>query len=414
MNKKISIIHLTTGASNQSAVTRLVEAERKEGLNSIILTLDNKTSYNFVKNYLDKKTKILIKYLINFLEKIQLKQTETPFSISNYSISNFIKNNELLTADIIHLHWINGGFIGTKFLEKLQQLEKKIVITMHDSWFFTGGCHVKLGCKKFENYCHTCEQLKSKKYRDVSYYNFKRKEKIFKNFNGIVVTPSYWLEMEAKKSKVLSKNKIITIGNTLDFEIFKPIDRGIARKILNINSDKIILGFGALDFSSAKYKGYEYLELILNKFFRDKKEKKNNYEILILGGKKLDIQELAGIKVTYLGTLKDNYSLNLFYSAIDMLLYPSLEDNLPNMVMESLASGTPVCSFQTGGIEEMIITEQMGEVVPQRNIEIFVNKMNKILENSLNLEREEVAKEIKNKYSNQKVIREYLKIYNNI
>ncbi|MDB9303323.1 glycosyltransferase family 4 protein [Nodularia spumigena CS-591/12] len=271
-----------------------------------------------------------------------------------------------MNPDVINLHWINGGYLR---IETLAKFKKPIVWTLHDMWAFTGGCHYSANCDKYTKFCGACPQLGSHKERDISRWIWQRKAKAWKNINLTIVTPSRWLAECARKSSLFHNSPIEVIPNALDTQIYKPIDKTIARKLLNLPLDKKLLLFGAMNSTSDRRKGFHLLEPALRKLSQDNSQE--NIELVIFGASRpLEVPHF-GWPTNYLGRLNDDISLSLVYSAADVFLAPSVEDNLPNTVMEALACGTACIAFDIGGMSDMIEHQQNGYLAKPFDIDDF-------------------------------------------
>jgi len=319
------------------------------------------------------------------------------------SISKKVKN---VNPDIVHLHWIASGFIR---IETLAKIDKPIVWTLHDMWAFTGGCHYDEDCGKYNKNCGYCPTLGSNKKNDLSYKIFKRKEKSWKNLNLTIVTPSSWLGECAKKSSLFYKTRVEVIPNGIDLNHFKPIDKNIARDILCLPKDKKLILFGALSALSDKRKGFHLLKEALKKL--SSKENKD-IELVIFGSSKLKGEENLGFRTHYLGRLNDEISLSVVYNAADVMIVPSIQDNLPNTIMESIACGTPVVAFNIGGIHDMIEHQKNGYLAKPFNTGDLAYGIKWVLEDNVRWRKlSESARE--------KVIKEFdivkiAKIYENL
>lgn len=156
-------------------------------------------------------------FLFNHLNRRNL------FSVSIANVGQDISRHpSVINADIIHLHWINQGFLSLQDIRKLIELGKPIVWTMHDMWPCTGICHHARDCERYQEKCKSCFFLQSKSRKDLSTYVFNKKDQVYKNANIIFVGCSEWLTQRAKKSKLLQSKSIISIPNTLDTTIFYP------------------------------------------------------------------------------------------------------------------------------------------------------------------------------------------------
>jgi glycosyltransferase involved in cell wall biosynthesis len=285
------------------------------------------------------------------------KKLKIPFSVPVWG-RNIAKHKALESADIIHIHWVNHGFLRPEDVRKLARLEKPIVWTFHDSNTFTGGCHVRYGCNHFENECGNCPLLKVSNPNDRSHKTWLAKSKAYTDLNFSVVAPSRWMKASATRSSLVGSREIINIPNTLDTSVFKPTTKIAAREKLGLSPDKFIVLSGFMPSRNDLHKGTPYLLEALE--LLAKKIPQENIELVVFGNRTSKKLPEFAIKTTFLGTISGDEKLALCYSAADVFVTPSLEDNLPNTVMESLSCGTPVVAFTTGGIPDMVGHKQNG------------------------------------------------------
>jgi glycosyltransferase involved in cell wall biosynthesis len=268
---------------------------------------------------------------------------------------NIPKKVKQFAPDIINLHWINSGFVK---IESLAQLGKPIVWTLHDMWAFTGGCHYNQDCQFYKKACGSCPQLDSQKERDLSRWVWQRKFKAWRDLDITVVSPSKWLADCARSSPLLQNNRIEVIPNGIDTNLYRPLNKQFARNVLGLPQDKRLILFGALSATSDTRKGFHLLQPAL-------KMLKNSYpgeaiELVVFGASQPENPPDLSFKAHYLGTFKDDISLVLAYSAADVFVLPSVQDNLPNTVLEALACGLPCTAFKVGGVSDMIKHKQNG------------------------------------------------------
>jgi glycosyltransferase involved in cell wall biosynthesis len=281
-----------------------------------------------------------------------------------------------INPDVINLHWINFSYLK---IETLAKFKKPIIWTLHDMWAFTGGCHYSGDCDNYTKSCGVCLQLGSQREKDASRWVWQRKAKAWKNINLTVVSPSKWLAECAKKSSLFENLQIEVIPNGLNIEIYKPIDKKFARNLLNLPLDKKLILFGAVKATSDKRKGFHLLLPALQKI--SKYIDKENIELVVFGASQPSNPPQFGLKTHYLGNLNDDISLSLVYSSADVLVAPSIEDNLPNAIMEALACGTPCIGFKIGGLSDMIDHYENGYLAKPLDTEDLANGIVKILEN---------------------------------
>jgi glycosyltransferase involved in cell wall biosynthesis len=225
-------------------------------------------------------------------------------------------------------------------------------------WAFTGGCHYNQECDRYINCCGACPQLHSNKNWDISRWVWQRKAKAWQNLNLTIVTPSQWLAKCAISSSILQNQKIKVIPYGLETQTYKPIERHLARKILNLPNNKQLILFGAMNATSDLRKGFHLLQLALKSLRQAVCAEQ--FELVVFGASRPANEVDLSFKTHYLGRLSDDISLSLIYSSADVFVAPSIQDNLPNTVMESLACGTPCVAFNIGGMPEMIEHQKNG------------------------------------------------------
>lgn len=252
-------------------------------------------------------------------------------------------------SKLVHLHWVCAGMLA---VEELARLNCPIVWTLHDAWAFTGGCHYTRDCEGFKRQCGCCPQLGSSGENDHSRYLIRRKEEVFGKLDITVVAPSRWLADMARQSSLFAKRRIQVIPNGLDTEIFKPVHKHTARERLGIQSENPVLLFGTQVVTDPR-KGWDLLCAALRGL-------EGPYTLLVFGQGNACVENAPHITVCQLGSFADDQSLALIYSAADVYVCPSREDNLPNTVAEALACGTPCAAFAINGLLDMIEHQKNG------------------------------------------------------
>jgi glycosyltransferase involved in cell wall biosynthesis len=280
------------------------------------------------------------------------------------------QHSKIKENDIIHLHWINFGFLSINSLEKLLKLDKPLVWTLHDMWAFTGGCHHSGSCEEYQKACGNCDKfLKNPQEYDLSFNILKDKKKIFFEKNITVVTCSKWLSERAKKSVLFANIRVENIPNPIDTEIFTDIPKADARRALGLDIEKQYILFAAMRIDAVG-KGFSYFAKALKQYAQSAESATlNQTELLIFGQAQATDFDQLPFRVNMLGHLSRTEDIVHAYAAASVFVIPSLEENLPNTIMESLACGTPAVGFRVGGIPEMIDHQYNGYLAEYRSAE---------------------------------------------
>jgi len=310
-----------------------------------------------------------------------------------------------LNPDIVHLHWICDGFIPIKEIAKIKQ---PLVWTFHDMWSFTGGCHYNGTCDRYMYKCGKCPELGSDKEKDLSQWVWNRKNELWADLDFTVVTPSHWLANCARSSSLFGDQRIEVIPNGLDLQKFKPIDKSKAKKDLNLPVDKNLILFGAMNSTKDKRKGFQYLKSAINVLSEDLE-----FEAIVFGNSGKDSH--LNIPINYMGNFPDNM-LTKLYSAADVFVAPSIQDNLPNTIMESLACGTPSVAFDIGGMSDMIVHKENGYLAKPFNTDDLAKGIEWIVEHD---QRKKVLSEnsrkyVENNFELKYIAKKYTDLYSQI
>jgi glycosyltransferase involved in cell wall biosynthesis len=334
------------------AAYRLHQALQQTGIDSRMLVQHKITSDNTVigprpgiEERLGRVRRYIDRHIVNLYPQRDRKAT---WSINAFP-HRIASNINALNPDIVHLHWIGLGFVP---VSEIRKIKKPIVWTLHDMWAFTGGCHYSGDCTRFREQCGRCPQLGSNTDYDISTFLWKKKAASFQNRNLVVVSPSKWLAECARESFLFRNVPVEVIPNGIDTGIFRPIEKSAARMSLGLPLDKKLILFGAMNSTGDKRKGFPHLVSALKQLSaRDPSMKP---ECVIFGSTEGAPVEIPGFHVHNLGKVPGEERLALVYSAADVFVAPSVQENLANTVMESMSCGTPVVTFNIGGMPDMI------------------------------------------------------------
>jgi glycosyltransferase involved in cell wall biosynthesis len=254
-----------------------------------------------------------------------------------------------IAPDLVNLHWICNGFLQ---IETLPKLNKPLVWTLHDLWPFTGGCAYAQECCKFEDACGDCPQLQSGQSQDLSRWIWQRKRKAWANLDLTIVATSAWMADCARASSLFKQRRIETIPLGLDTDKYQPLDKQVARQLLNLPQDKQLVLFGAASHTSDPRKGFELLRSALQQLYSNGWQ--DRLELVVLGSSKPQQPIDLGFNAHYLGFMHDDLSLALTYAAADVTVVPSIQEAFGQMASESLSCGTPVVAFNATGLKDIV------------------------------------------------------------
>ena len=322
---------------------------------------------------------------------------------------------EFKEADIIHLHWINQGMLSLKDLKKILQSGKPIVWTMHDMWPCTGICHHARECDKYHKECHHCPYLyNGGAKKDLSHQTFKKKKELYQLSPITFITCSQWLKERAGQSALLEQHPIVHIPNPIKTNLFTPRNKVEARQKCNLPTDKKLILFGSVKITD-KRKGIDYFIESCKILAEKHPELVNNLGVAVYGKESEQLKSLVPFQVYALDYISNEKELVNVYNAVDLYVTPSLEENLPNTIMEAMACGIPCVGFNVGGIPEMIDHLHNGYVADYKSAEDFANGIHWTLsESEYQSLSEEARRKVTSSYSESTIAKKYIEVYNKI
>lgn len=310
--------------------------------------------------------------------------------------------------DVIHLHWICRGFMS---IADVGNLTKPVVWTLHDSWAFTGGCHVPGSCSLYRKQCGKCPQLASTEEDDLSRWVWKRKSRLWARAPITVVAPSQWLADCAKSSSLFRERRVVMIPNGIDTRVYGPIPRHEARAAMALPQDRKFVLISAMNATLDSNKGFRFLENALRQLadsgWRDR------LELLVVGQAAPPSPVNTGVPTRFLGVLTDEHAMRLAYSAADVTVMTSLQENLPNAVMESMACGTPVVAFGIGGIPQLVEHQVTGYLAQACDSGDLAAGLKQVLSDTTLQEQWGCASRLKieREFASPVIARRYLELY---
>lgn len=405
----ISTSDLQGGAA--VAACRLMHALRSEGVNVKMVVRNKRSADGQVLlpgkecqnkwNFYWERGKI-------FLQNRLSRKNLFDVSIANTGIP-VTKLPEFREADVVHLHWINQGLLSVNEIERIVASGKKMIWTLHDMWPFTGICHYAGTCSKYTEGCGSCFYLISPSENDLSHRIFVKKQKAYTNGKISFVACSNWLKNLAESSPLTRGHPVIAIPNTIDTKEYSSKDKKAIRKKMNLPKDKKIVLFAAVK-TSDKRKGMDYLA----EASRLMTGHSGNILFLVAGANGREIAKQLALPAHCTGYVSPE-KMPEIYNAADLFVAPSLQENLPNTVMEAMACGTPCVGFNTGGIPEMIKHRQTGYVAEYKNAEDLAKGILwTLFEADSKMLSSNARKKVLSEYGWKTVAEQYLKVYEHI
>jgi glycosyltransferase involved in cell wall biosynthesis len=362
----MKVLHLSTADANGGAARgahSMHKALCKAGVDSHMLVADKFTSDPTVTGTPDitgfQKVAKGVRQTFEYwpLKRYPKKQPGL-FSTAIYP-SNIAAQVEAIDPDIINLHWVSGGLLRPKDLQRFQRTRPRhLVWTLRDMWAFTGGCHYSGDCTAYQSGCGRCPLLGSNQSSDLSSKLWQCKQAAWKDLSITVVPLSHWLADCARQSKLFAHQRIQVIPNAIDAEVYRPIDQAIARNLLNLPLNKKLILFGALSPTADLRKGFNYLRGALRHLAQQPHAEQ--LEAVIFGTDKPPKDLDLRLPTTFLGRLHDDITLALAYSAADVMVMPSIQDNFAKTTIEAMACGVPVVGFNAQGFKDCVVHKHNG------------------------------------------------------
>lgn len=407
----LNTAELTGGAA--VAANRLMKALARQGVEVAMLTRDRRTADRRVTalndnpwarrlNFLRFAWERLVILVCNRLSRRNLFQV----SIANTG-TDLAEHPLVRAADVIHLHWVNQGFLSLSGLGRLLATGKPVVWTLHDLWPATAICHYPGGCERYHTGCARCPMLSRGAWPDLAAIVARRK-KALRLGRIAFVGCSRWIADEARKSAWIGGARISSIPNPIDISLFRPVDRQAARERFGLPKDKRLLLFAAAKLSDTR-KGASFL---IEACGRLKERFSGQMEVVLMGSAAGELAERLPFPAHALGYLSDPEAMVAAYAGADLFVIPSLEDNLPNTIMEAMACGTPCVGFATGGIPEMIDHRVNGYVARCRDAVDLAEGIGWVVAHPHpEALREACVRKVSDCYAEAVVARRYLDLY---
>ena len=396
------------------AANRLLHALNHNGVEARMLVRDRKTddtnvinipqSWRLKANFLWERGII---WLNNGLSKKGIFQVD----IANAG-TDITRLEDFRWADVIHLHWVNQGFLSLKNLESILASGKPVVITLHDQWYFTGICHYSGVCERYKTQCENCPMLKGH-VQDLARRVFDNKREIYEGRNMTFVGCSRWMADLARQSRLTRGHSVTNIPNAIDTDVFKSIDKTAARAKHGLPTDGYLMLFGAQRITDER-KGFRYLAEACEHISMHHPTLPGKLGVVVLGSDSERVKEALPLPVYPVDYLSNETEIAELYNAVDLFVTPSLQDNLPNTIVEAMASGLPCIATAVGGIPQMIHHLENGYLAEPRQADDLCRGLEWLFTCNYSMVSKAARSFAVNEYSEHNVAMRYIEIYNQL
>ena len=400
------------------AANRLTEALIVNGVKAkmLVRNLSEESSMHVSQTgtWLQNKWNFLFERFVIWMRNRFDRQNLFKVSIANTGL-DLTKTHEFQDADIIHLHWVNQGFLSLRGIEKILKSGKPVVWTMHDMWEATGICHHAYDCKNFETECRNCPFLRNPGARDLSYQIFKKKQRVLetvKQGRGLTfVAVSNWLADRARQSALIGGLPITVIPNSISLSRFKMTDRDDARTALDV-SEPYVISFGAARIDDP-IKGFDYLVDALQILVKSGRLRRKELRLLLFGDVR-DVTVFSQLPVpyTYLGYISDEDQLSLIYSASNATVSSSLYETFGQTLIEAMACGSIPVSFGGCGQADIISHRQTGYLAERLSADSLAEGIDWALK--AQLVPRELRRSVSRRYVDSVVANQYYELYKSL
>lgn len=425
----MKILHVNTSDCTGGAAIaalRLLRAQRNQGLDAQLLCRDRSATLLVNGNEIIRLKPTLRVRCLKALERL-LIVLRNGFSRRNlWRIdtaqlgTDITRLKAFQQADVIHLHWVNQGMLSLADIERILKSGKRVVWTLHDMWPFTGICHHAAQCQRWRNEgCGKCPLLKHPAPADLSAKVYQRKAKVYAAGHFTAVGCSRWLAGLAAESALFKGQNVVSIPNALDTNYYMPADtpdqplRSQARQALQLPTNKRVLLFIAHNVADPN-KGIDYLVRAVCQIVARQPELAAQLAVVLVGQNCDQYEQAfpAPVTVHSFAYVQRTDQLRTLYQAADLLVMPTLMDNLPNTIAEAGACGTPTVAYAVGGVPQMVETGVNGYLArPQSVADLTQGIINCLSSASMMAMQRNARVRAVNSYGEKAVVEAYLKVY---
>lgn len=377
------------------ACYRLHKALLKKKINSLLLVNKKKTND---KTVIEINNNYILKKIFSKILNVLMNKFEKTYHSVCFFNSTILKKIDEVNPDIVHLNWIGNEMIS---IEEISKIKKPVVWTFQDMWAFTGTEHYTF--KK--NYYHNYKQS-NKSYNIfsfLSWWTWNRK-KIFLKKNMHIVCSTDWMKKKVFSSRIFYKNKNIkVIPNCLDFNIWKPFNKKLARKYLKLSYYKKYIIFISSNGSSDERKGFNFLLKaiqILNS---------KDLHLIVIGSLSRSHRKIIPISFSVFKEInsRDINFLRKIYSAVDVIVAPSVLESFGQVVVEAASCNVPAVVFKNTGLANIIKHKKTGYIAEYKNYKDLANGVNWCLKKK----KKNIRKDSKKYFTTNVVVNKYVKLF---
>ena len=400
----MNIVHINTsnkGSGGAIAAHRLHQGLITKGMNSRLLVgkadaTNDEISILPSANKLEK-----LAFQLSWRSGLNFLNVINTFDIPNHPW--------VQEADVLNFHNLHGGYFNYLAIQKLTT-HKPVIWTLHDMWSFTGHCVYSFDCDRWKKGCGRCPYPDTYPavHRDSTVLEWKLKEWVYSRSDMVIVTLSQWLTKQAQAS-ILNQFPIYHIPNGIDTDTYHPLDKALCRKALGIPEYKKVVMFGAQNLADSRKGG----DLLLDALRTLPESLKTDIMLLTIGTVNPGMEKALDMEMMHLGYVESDRLKTMAYSAADVFVFPTRADNLPLVLQESMACGTPMVSFDIGGVPDLVRPGVTGYLARPEDAKDLGHGLTQLLDDqSLRAQMSQSCREISvNEYSLEQQAQHYIQLY---
>jgi len=399
------------GGGAAIAASRLTEALINNGIKAKMMVMHKQSDALYVASAgatLLNKWHFLYERIVIWLNNLFSRTDLFKVSIANVGI-DITQTPEFQEADVIHLHWINQGFLSRRSIHRILVSGKPVVWTMHDMWEATSICHHAYNCDRFQTACSHCPFLKLAGSHDLSNRTFRRKQKMYEGASRLrFVAVGDWLAERARSSALIGHFPITTIPNSISLTHFVHVDRNDARSALDVKEPYVIV-FGAARIDEP-IKGFGYLVEALQHLVSEGRFHSDEVRLLLFGGiRDTSLLQQLPVRYTHLGYVTDEHRLSLIYSAANATVSSSLYETFGQTLIEAQACGSLPVAFNGSGPNDIIAHRQNGYLADYQSVKSMADGIEWALKTQV--EPRELRRNVMRHFAESVVANKYIDLY---